>query len=444
MVATEVPLTTAAAFWSWDNVNFLNNTAQNEAATTDGTGNGGALYISAATAVTLTNTTFTNNTAGGSGGAIYVTVADALGHVYAITNGVFTLNKANGFAADAGGGAIYAQTDSDVTDIIQIGNAQFITNSAPKGVGGAIALSTGQIAYVDPAFPLAGGVIGSHFEGNSAGGDATANTKGGSGGAIYANNGHLTVVQSSFHANSSTKGSGGGIYFFDASGSLTPKLSVVNSTFNANNADQAGGGIANPDANSALDLRNVTLAGNGAAGNTSAGNTAVGGGNFYNGNGYAFSANFARVLVANSIFDAPSTGSNCAGQRFVENGPNLQNGDSSCISVPPGTAKPAPGEIDAITSVISGDPKLGSATIHLLAANSQPATNPFVLTMAPDTNQSAALNAGSNSICSSGPVLNQDGTGAIPFRPYGDANCDLGAYEQGATTPVQLQSFSVD
>ena len=431
-----------------NNVTFKNNIAQNDASPNDGSGNGAALAIVSAPLVNLTNVVFDNNKAGGSGGAIHI-VDGIVAYSITINNGTFTRNVANGNATDAGGGAIWAQLGSDAVNVFQItgslfgGPSSLLGNSAPRGVGGAIALSGGRLAFVDPTVPLGGGVVASHFQSNSAGGDADSNGKGGSGGAIYVNGGILSVVQSSFIGNSSTHGTGGGIYFNNIDGGNATKLWVVNSTFNGNSADQAGGALINRDTNGAVDIRNSTIAGNSSADNTAAGNAIVGGGGFYNANGYNGGPNFARSFVANTLI-ASNTAANCAGQPFVARGPNLQFGDSSCVdsgapALIAGAAAP-----QAAATVPSGDPKLGAAAPAGVAANGVPALNALVFVMKPDSNHSAALDAGDNGICSSGPVLNFDATGVPTLRPYGDANCDLGAYEQSVTTPVQLQSFEVD
>ena len=140
--------------------------------------------------------------------------------------------------------------------------------------------------------------------------------------------------------------------------------------------------------------------------------------------------NFARSFVANTII-ASNSSANCAGQPFVASGPNLQFGDSSCVdSGAPALVAGAGAAPQAAATVPSGDPKLGAAAPAGVAANGAPALNPLVFVMKPDSNHSAALNAGDNGICGSGPVLNFDATGVPTLRPYGDANCDLGAYEQ--------------
>ena len=412
--------------------NFLLNGTEDESAPGAETGDGGALYISPVSLpdfINLETVTFTGNSAANNGGAIYLVAADSLGHAIEISSAVFTLNTAGGSDSEDGGGAIWAQTDADLTDVFLIGNSQFINNSADNGNGGAISLSDGQLSYIEPTTPvtvLLGGIVGCNFLNNSAKGAATLNAVGGSGGAIFAH-GNLTVAQSSFITNSSTNGSGGAIALFNTA-STFKGLTVLNTTFSANTADQAGGAIANLHANGAMDLRNVTFSGNGATGDVTAGNTAAGGGALFNLNNNTNPA-FPRVLVANTIFTSSTIGGNCVGALlppvFVDSGNNVQfNPNAGCATVP------------------SFDPQLGAPSIHT-AANGIPALNPFVLTMVP-ANTSPVLNGGSNGVCGTGPVWNFDETGVPAIRPYGDPNCDIGAYEGGALVPVTLQSFDAE
>jgi predicted outer membrane repeat protein len=412
-------------------VNFLLNGTADDSNPGAETGDGGAIYlgtVSLPDIVNLDTVTFTGNTAANNGGAIYWVNSDSLGHSVTISSAIFTGNSADGSDSEDGGGAIWIQTDSDITDVFLIGNSQFIGNTADNGNGGAIVISSGQLAFVDPLFPLLGGVVGTNFVNNSAGGTATVNAVGGSGGAIFVH-GHLTVVQSSFITNSSTNGSGGAIALHNQS-STDAGLTVVNSTFSGNIADQAGGAIANLHVNGAMDLRNVTISGNTATGNITAGNTAAGGGAIFNINNNT-NVLFPRVIVANTILANSPLGGNCVGAVlppvFVDNGNNVQfSPNTGCeLTVP------------------SFDPMLGAPAIQVLAANSAPALNPFVLSMVPNS-LSQVLNGGNNTVCSTGPVLSFDETGVPALRPYGDPNCDIGAYEGGAQTPVTLQSFSAD
>ncbi len=370
-------------------------------------GNGGAIFIDSVTTASITNTTFTSNTAGNNGGAIYYSNNAIPPYALTLTNVTFTSNTANGGdTADDGGGAIWAQTESptDVTGIFLISNGAFINNTAPNGNGGAIVLAfDSRLAYASAALPNAGGIYGSNFAGNSASGAVTPN---GAGGAIYSR-GVMTVVQSSFISNSSTSDFGGAI----ATNYATTPSVIANTTFNGNSAPLGGGAIANLNTAGTLQIINATV-----AGNTSAGS----GGSLFNANSAA-----GAVTVNNSIFGATSPGTNCGGNQPDTGTNNLEysfTGGACAFTV--------------------GDPLLSSPTINAPASGA-PVT-PLVLTMAIGES-SPASHGGNPATCSAGPINSTDATGAIGVRPFPLAtNCDIGAYESGSTTPVQLQSFSVD
>ncbi|MGH9163821.1 MAG: hypothetical protein ACRD2X_28045 [Vicinamibacteraceae bacterium] len=146
------------------NVNFLNNSAST------GTQEGGAIHFAgSAASMTITDATFTNNSAAARGGAIAVT---SLGNPLSpapdpmdpderfvlITNAVFSLNSADGDGAQEGGGAIFVITDDEA--LFGIVNSEFLGNSADGGGGGAILLTLGsRMAYVDPNTPSLGGIF---------------------------------------------------------------------------------------------------------------------------------------------------------------------------------------------------------------------------------------------------------------------------------------------
>jgi predicted outer membrane repeat protein len=432
------------------NVNFTNNSTKDESASpNNASADGGALWLTGianssdgmggfvVNPVSLTNVTFTNNTAEHNGGAIFVASAGgSLGSTIQMTNALFTLNTAKGgLQADGatpngtdGGGAIWASTSNanGAADLFLINASQFIGNSAPNGYGGAIVLALGSTlsfqaagSEIPPLFPsipvlpvpvdLIGGVFASNFTGNTAGGDpADANSPNafnGSGGAIYSR-GKLSVLQSSFLNNGSTHGSGGAIALNGSNGSSNT-ATLGNVTFNGNTADRNGGALANISGD--LTLLNVTDSGNTAAA-TNAGD--VGGGALWN------NASGSNVQVRNSILgNSAGTGGNCQGS-LTDNGNNLQYAPTSGCG-----------------GITVGDPNLGGPTL------SPP--NLFVLGMPINGDHSPAQGTGDQATCDAAPILKFDASGA-PLRPQGDSSCDIGALESSTTFPVQLQSFGVD
>ncbi len=381
--------------------NFTNNGTDNGS----GSGNGGALYIGNITTASLTNTTFTGNTAANSGGAIYYSNNGISPYALTLSNVTFTGNIANGGATpDEGGGAIWAETESPATDlnaVFLISNGTFVSNTAPNGNGGAIFLAfDSRLAYANASAPNAGGVYGSNFVNNSTNGSPPN----GAGGAIYSR-GIMTVVQSSFLGNSSTF-AGGGVATNDDYG--TPTV-IANSTFYGNNAD-LGGAIAKINLAGSLSLINDTVLGNSADSD---------GRSLYN-----TSDGTGGTTVTNSIIG------DCFGAEPIDGGNNIQyelGGVAACdFGMPVHRQDPLLSYPPAINAPVSGS-----------------AVTPLVLTLA-FGEMSPASGGGNPAVCSAGPINNTDATGSVGVRPTGRPNCDIGAYESGSVTPVELQMFRVE
>ncbi len=404
----------------------MNNVSFTGCSTDDGAGvgDGGALWIGQVTlpqTVSLSNTTFTNNTAAENGGAIYWTAADSLGHTVQMTHLTFTGNVANGDSSSTpeyGGGAIWSKNSSSSgPPLWLISDSAFVNNRAPNGVGGAIAISSnGTLAYPAATTPLAGGIVASNFSGNSAGGAASVDLRGGSGGAIYMHGDSLTIVESSLVNNSSAHGSGGAIANFSPNPNPSSPTVFANVTLSGNTADQDGGAIANLRDGGQITLINDTIAGNTALGT---GGT-DGGGAIFNAD-----TNAGNVQASNTIFaSSGGAGGNCAhsasGLAVQDVVGNLQfSPDTGC------------------GNMIAGDPRLSAPAV--LAG-----PNTLVLEMDMDPAGSPASGAGDSATCANPPVINADASGRAAVRPAGRASCDIGAYESAELTPVTLQSFEVD
>ncbi len=395
---------------------------------------GGAIAIGNVVSGTLAqiyNTAFTNNTAKTNGGAIQLTSTDSI----VIVNGAFTNNTANGDTfnsgnAEVGGGAIYAantENSGQVTSSFLIINSLFTLNSAPKGTGGAILVSGGNLTYgtslaaapgaigigngsaMTPPYPtnIPGGVFSTNFLSNSAGGSwngAPADTRAGAGGAIFAS-GNLAVLDSSFISNSSSNGSGGGIALYGAS-SL---FSGANTTFNGNSAKVNGGAIANlqntgQNFDPKMTLTNDTISGNSAS--------VTGGGAIYNGTAQA------DVVVSNTILASSSAGGNCApGNSITDQTHNLQFGSGT----------------DCGATMTVGNPLLaGAAPLAGIGFNFQVAVMKL-------NAGSAASGTGDPATCTGQPIYNLDAilNPASP-RPQGKPNCDIGAYESAIVPDLTI------
>ena len=230
---------------------------------------GGAIYQNGGTLNIADGITFDNNTVSAvnvlngssgvidspSGGAIFITNTtgnNVIGDV-TFSNNIASAIKSATNSTESSGGAIYAQNNSS----IKIGDASF-SNNQSNTKGGAIYngdsnISMGQVS----------------FEHNTTHGD---------GGAIYSINSNTgvdtvtsTAANSSFTNNEATN-NGGAIYNQDG------QISIGNSsTFTENTAKNDGGAIYNVSVN---DTATTTIGG----GTNFSGNTATGnGGAIYNG-----------------------------------------------------------------------------------------------------------------------------------------------------------------
>ena len=163
---------------------------------------GGALDNYHAT-TTVTNCTFSNNSAT-RGGGIYNNPNSTL----TVIGSTFTSNTASQ------GGGIYAQNSLTVTD------STFDSNSA-TALGGGITDIAGEVI-----------VSGSTFTGNSAG------LSTGGGGIYTQSSSPLTIINSTFSGNSAPNG--GGLKSSSSAANI-----ITNSTFSGNSATSNGGGILN-------------------------------------------------------------------------------------------------------------------------------------------------------------------------------------------------------
>lgn len=208
---------------------------------------GGAIDSSGAASVTVTNSSFTNNTANDNGGAI-----DSMA-------GSVSLSVANStFAGNAtlgAGGAIWTAASGEAA----ITRSTFTGNSASFG-GGAIGSSPASGS-------LAVNITDSTFDANAGGhhGGAVSN-----GTSTLTSDSALTISDSTFTGNS-ISGDGGAIdNGDDSNGTLT----IDGSTFSGNSATADGGAIDSGDNESSGGLAELTV----ERGTTFAGNSAQDGG----------------------------------------------------------------------------------------------------------------------------------------------------------------------
>ncbi|BCW92568.1 MAG: hypothetical protein KatS3mg007_0462 [Thermoanaerobaculum sp.] len=331
--------------------------------------------------LTVTNSTFSGNSASSEGGGIWN--AGALN----VTNSTFSGNS----AANAGGGIVNGGT-------LNVTNSTFSGNSATNLGGGIANAGTLTVAasnfYTNTAGINGGALFNDGGTLNLSNSIVLNNSAANSGGGIYnLMDGTVRVTGSTFSANSAANG--GGILNGDGS------LYVTNSTFAGNTATNYGGGIRS---DSWLNVTNSTLSNNAA---TSGGGIYVTAGSW---------ATIKNTIIANS-----TSGGDCAGTLSGSNINNLIE-DSTNVC----------GLINGVDGNIIGvDPNLGPLT-------GSPAYFPLVF-------PSAAIDAGDPTTCSNAPVSNQSQNGVTRPQDgdaNGSAICDIGSFE--APAPVADMSAWVD
>ena len=208
---------------------------------------GGAIYFNYSCG-SVTNCTFTENTANsiGDGGAIYFNYSCG-----SVTNCTFTENTAPN---EGGGGAIFFCYNSGGS----VTNCTFIGNRAKYG--GAIRLDSGgnvtNCTFTENTVGNDGGAICLHSGGNVTNCTFTHNAAWSSGGAIYFCYKGGSVTNCTFTENTANYGDGGAIHL-DSGGNVT------NCTFTGNTAMDGEGGAIYFYASTGS-VTNCTFIGNGA------------------------------------------------------------------------------------------------------------------------------------------------------------------------------------
>jgi hypothetical protein len=236
----------------------------------------GAFSVNTGVTFTVQNLSIANGNAPNSGGGILNS------GTLTVTNCTFSGNSAGGNTVNGGTGGGIFNNDGTLT----VANSTFTGNSA-NGAGGGIDNESGTLTLTN-----------STFFGNSAGG-STVN--GGTGGGIFnEHSGTLTVTNSTFSFNSAN-GAGGGIDNESAT------LTVTNCTFSGNSASP-GGSIDNHGGGVVL-LRNTIVADSTDGGNCS-GHITDGGHNLDDGTTCVFSTAKGSLSNTNPRLDPAGLQSN--------------------------------------------------------------------------------------------------------------------------------------
>ncbi|HZC07362.1 MAG TPA: right-handed parallel beta-helix repeat-containing protein [Ktedonobacterales bacterium] len=331
-----------------------------------GFGAGGAGVYNNGGSLTITNSTFSDNSAsyGSAGGGVY-----SNGGSLTITNSTFSDNSASYRSVSSSGGGVY-----NLGGALTITNSAFTGNSAIWGSGGAVYNDGNDLTITNSTF---------------------TDNRGYWGGGIRNVEGSLTITNSAFSGNQTPR-VGGAVY--DDGTDLT----IINSTFTGNSSGfYGGGGGAVFNLASTASITNSTLSGN------SAGRFGVGGGVYNAANSGALT--IANSIVVDNVSSADVTSANCGGT-ITDGGYNLTNTAGNTLS----------GGCPAFTAdnhdVLTDSPGLAGS----LADNGGP-TQTIAL-----QGDSPALDQIPNGVNSCGTEIQSDQRGIS--RPQGWA-CDIGAYE---------------
>ncbi|HEX7406918.1 MAG TPA: choice-of-anchor Q domain-containing protein [Candidatus Binatia bacterium] len=344
---------------------------------------GGGIYTSGGT-LTVTNSTFSDNSAAGGGsgissdnGAVTVTNSTFSGNSYGIGIGASSsgpLTVTNSTFLDNSGGI--ATTGATLT---VVNNSTFSGNyyGGIINFGSIVVPNSGTLTVTNSTFS---GNTGAGIDSSSGTVIVTNSSFSGNSSSGIANFGTLTVTNSTFSGNSSV--GGGGI---DSYGTLT----VTNSTFFGNssgigNSGGHGGGIYS--GYGTLTVTNSTFSGNSAV---------------YSGGGIFNDSGTGTATVTNTIVANSTSGGNCDGV-VIDGGHNIDD-DGSCGF--------------SGTSLSKRNPMLAG-----LANNGGPTQTIAIQAGSP------AINAGNETVCAEPPVNKLDQRGYV--RPGdGATSCSIGAYE---------------
>ena len=250
---------------------------------------GGAIYVTGGAKISVDGTSFTSNTTASSGGA--VRISNSAGATQTFDNATFTGNSGTD------GGAIdFRGKDANVK--LNVTGCTFTSNSATTKNGGAIYTLTGKTI-----------IKGSTFSGNTCGGGA-------GGGAIYVTtNSGLSVEDSRFESNIASVKNGGAI---NVANTVSTNLSIKGSTFTSNSTTAASteGGAIYYAGTGSLAIDNSSFTSNSAVGNSGA--IAANGTGTIKVNASTFDGNIAKYGAASRVTSGPMYINGCT---FTRNKP---------------------------------------------------------------------------------------------------------------------------
>jgi uncharacterized repeat protein (TIGR01451 family)/CSLREA domain-containing protein len=170
--------------------------------------------------LTVSNCTFSNNSAGTSWGGAIAFISQATAGILSITNSTFTNNSMANTSGSAGmgGGAVYINSISGPTHTItgSVFNANAVTSSSGGASGGALYIQGGATNVSNSTF--------------------TANSAASLGGAVYVDSGTVNLTFSRLTGNTAVSG-GSGLY----NGTAAAVTSATNDWWGCSGGPGAGG-----------------------------------------------------------------------------------------------------------------------------------------------------------------------------------------------------------
>ncbi|MFL5331089.1 MAG: right-handed parallel beta-helix repeat-containing protein [Gemmataceae bacterium] len=235
-------------FYSWTTATFIMSSSTFSFNTSSSSG--GVVYNFSGPTTQATNCVFTNNTAGSTGGAILSP------GTLTVTGSTFTNNTGSG-------GAVVS------TGTLSLDSSTFNTNTSTS-TGGAVRMGSGTITNSSFTGNTAGGAGGAVYSSGTASISTvsfTNNKSASLGGAVRTTSSLASISFASFTTNTAAS-SGGGLA---ASG-----ITLANATFSGNTSALSGGGIYD---SGAATFNQITVAGNTAAGTSGGGGIQMTSGN---------------------------------------------------------------------------------------------------------------------------------------------------------------------
>ena len=367
-------LSVSTSIFTFDNIYFADNSASSS---------GGALYLLNAGAFSVSNSTFTDNSAL-YGGAAYMVFASA-----GIMNNVYVTSN----TADNGAGFYMGSSRN-----ININNGHFMFNEAAQSGGafyisGSTGININNVRFSSNSATVNGGAVFADNSDISLVSAYAGNNSANSGGAFYFLN-SSAIIENGMFENNIANTFGGALYLMSSSAVLTgpvfsgnrasssggaiyaenTNINIRNAQFNGNTAVTSGGGIYVK--NSSAVLSNVSFSGNitqnGGAAYIDNAEIIVNGGTFTNntayGRGGAFYVASGSKLVINALnsginFEA-NTDSTGANDIFLANNSSLTlNAQNSDIVLGGGIAHAASPSNIYINKTGAGDLYLGGNNV---------------------------------------------------------------------------------